>query len=153
MLMVHAQLDKHYEVHEMENIIKIWHGIYDIFNDVIFNRVGFFHEETQTILKMNYKLQTYLYNKGMKMGLKYSYKYLEFTLGRDDDNDIEAIAIVHPHHDLFSEIIGEAIVIGRIKRMRGDIRTPYNLSKRHRVKNRDGTIVAGDLVHPYTCIK
>ena len=136
----------------MKNKIKVWHGIYDSAIDVIFNRVGFFHEETATTLKMSYKLQCLLYNKGMKMLKKYGHQYLEFTLGKSVEGNIEAIAIVHPHYDIFDEMIGEAIVIGRIKRMRGDIRKPYDLAKRYRIKSHDGTLIAGELMYPFISV-
>jgi len=48
-------------------------------------------------------------------------KPLEFTFAHDEESGISAIAIVHPLNQ-FSKEIGNKIVIGRIKRMNGEIK-------------------------------
>lgn len=47
-------------------------------------------------------------------------KPLEFTFSHDEESGISAIAIVHPLNQ-FSKEIGNKIVTGRIKRMKGEI--------------------------------
>lgn len=127
--------------------IIITQGIYN--GDTPYKRDGYFHEETRIYLPLPLRFRQLLLEKWLKFNEKYGVEEIPFTLGRDAEDNIEAIAICHTTFDKFSEKIGESIVIGRIKRMRGDIRKPYNLYKRHRIKKKDGTVIAGELVYPY----
>ncbi|KKN90912.1 hypothetical protein LCGC14_0224960 [marine sediment metagenome] len=183
--------------------IRIWHGVYDISKNYVYCLEGYFNKETQQYLPINNKLRRYLMNKGIKFSLKYNVKFVPFILGRDSDKHIEVISICHTHFDDYDIEIGEDIVVGRIKRMRGDIKEivyetewfektitlyswidkttgakiykpktimrkrlklddngnpivkieipfiPYNLSRRHQIKQKDGTYVDGKLMYPY----
>lgn len=56
---------------------------------------------------------------------KYEVKYIPFTVGIDEESGVADVAVVHPK-DHFNRKIGNKIVTGRIKRMLGKIREPYN---------------------------
>ena len=101
----------------MNDKIKIMHGIYDPslhFYPFIRNT------NPRIIITMSNKMAIYLWDKITK-----KVKHLEFTFGLDPINNIETIALVHPK-DQFNRKLGCKIVIGRIKRMRGEIRKPYD---------------------------
>jgi hypothetical protein len=53
-------------------------------------------------------------------------RYIEFTIGTDEETGIRAIAITHPN-DQFERSVGCEIVRGRIKRQKGELdrREPY----------------------------
>lgn len=97
-------------------MIHITQGIFD--RDLLrpFYRDGYYHSETQRPLPIPNKFKDLLMNKGYKFFDKYGIREIPFTIGRDADEHIEAIAICHSHFDKFDEWIGEAIVIGRIRR-------------------------------------
>ncbi len=185
----------------MSKIIVI-HGIYDTVSETAYCLNGYFHKESREYIPICVKLRDYLHGKAWKFFERYNILSIPFTLGRDPDRYIEVIAITHTHFDAFNFEIGEDIVIGRIKRMRGDTKEivyetewvekevllytyidkdtrheievhktimrkrvkldnaskpiikieipfiPYNLSKRYRVKQKDGTY-NWELVYPY----
>ena len=183
--------------------IKIWHGIYDILSDKHYNSVGYWDDETKEYFPMCNKLRNYLGKKGVKFYRKYGIKLIQFTFGIDPEIDVEVISIYYSHFDDYSEQIGEKVVVGRIKRMRGDVKEiiyekeeyeikiklydikdkegeivktvyktmtrkrpklnvygnpivkrttyfkPYDLSKRYKIKHKNGTITYGKLIYPY----
>ncbi len=131
-------------------MIHITHGILGE-NETFYHWEGYQNKETKRYLPMPTKFRGYLTKKLVKFMLKYKAKCLRFIYGQDIDLGIEVLSICHPLDDIWNPKIGEDIVVGRMKRMRGDIpgRDPYNLNKRFRVKNPDGTIGAGKLVYPY----
>ncbi|MFW9878645.1 MAG: hypothetical protein ACFFG0_36660 [Candidatus Thorarchaeota archaeon] len=129
--------------------IKIYFGIYEFNCTTPFHFEGFNHTETREPMIMSLKLKQYLLLKGIKFQSKYDIHQFAFTLGVDPENHIEVVAVVHPIHDKFDPEIAEDIVIGRIKRMRGEIRKPYNLEERYSIKHKDGTISKGELKYPY----
>ena len=109
--------------------IVIYQGIYNIINNKAFWRNGYFHKETRIIIGiLPNRFKDLLKNKANKFFFKYNrYKDITirefpFTLGSDLWNNIMAITICHPFIDIFDEELGESIVIGRIKRMRGDLK-------------------------------
>lgn len=102
--------------------IKIWHGVYDIIFDSAYNLAGFFHDETKEYLPMANKLKMYLLVKGLKFYEKYGLEQLPFTLARDSDEHIETVAVCSLHFDAFEPETGEDIVVGRIRRMRGNVK-------------------------------
>lgn len=113
--------------------INIYQGIYDMINNKPFNRNGYFHKETkQEMYQLPNKFKRLLNNKRTKFFFLYnSYKNISirvfhFTLGTDWENNILAISICHPFFDMFDEELSETIVIGRIKRMRGDLKYETN---------------------------
>jgi len=117
--------------------IIIHQGIYDIINNKAFFRDGYFHKETRRSFFILYnRFKNLLNDKRVKFFFKYnSYKNIvlrefHFTLGKDIENCIEAIAICHPFFDMFDEELSETIVIGRIKRMRGDLKYETRKTKR-----------------------
>lgn len=112
------------EVSEMGKI-KIYFGIYEFRCSTPFHFEGFNHVETREVMPMANKLKHYLLLKGMKFHEKYGVNQFAFTLGTDADNHIEVIAITHPVRDKFKPEIGEDVVIGRIKRMRGDVKKDF----------------------------
>lgn len=101
--------------------IKIWHGIYNIFSGKYYNKSGYWDDETREYFPMCNKLRKYLSKKGVKFYRKYGIEHIQFTLGIDPEEDIEIISIYHSHFDDYNDQIGENVVIGRIKRMRGDV--------------------------------
>lgn len=103
-------------------MIEIIHGIYDITLETAFKLGGYFHDESKIYLPMSNKLKHYLVVKGRKFLYKYNIKYLRITLGRDADNGVETVAVIHPFFDSFIAEIGEKVVFGRIRRMRGDLK-------------------------------
>lgn len=183
--------------------INVFHGIYDIIFDTPYHIEGFFHKESRKYMPMSNKLKTYLSIKGLKFNGRLGVTHLYFTLARDPNGKIEAIGVCHPKYDAFRFETGEDVAVGRIKRMRGDIKEtiyekeefdtqmklydikdkngkilktiyktitrkrvktdlagtplikrvayfkPYNLDKRYRIKHRDGTTTAGELMYPY----
>lgn len=110
--------------------ISIYQGIYDVSSVAAFKRDGYLHEGTKRILSLPDRFETLLFAKGVKFFLKYGYIEFYFTLGKDAEKGIEAIAICHPFFNVFDEELGETIVIGRIKRMRGDVKYETNKPKR-----------------------
>ena len=108
-------------------MINITQGIY---GTNFYERNGYFHKETQVYLSLPVRFRTLLSKKMAKFSIKYGIKEIFFTLGHDFERGIKAIAICYSKFDDFSEKMGESIVIGRIKRMRGDIRIPYNQDER-----------------------
>ena len=130
--------------------IKIWHGIYDIVKETAYDRAGFYHDETQTYIPMSNKLEEYLYTKSEKMYMKYDFRYLEFIFGRDTVKSIEVLAIVHPVYDKFDDKVGEDIVVGRIKRMRGDLKkVVYEMEVHYKLKmtkDKNGIIIKTDSI-------
>ena len=128
-------------------MISITHGI---FNGIEFyKRDGYWHDETQVYLPLSVKFRDLILKKFRKFNRKYGIKGVRFTYAKDLDTDIDAITICHSRFDFYNEKIGENIVIGRIKRMRGEIRTPYNMDKRYRIKQKDGTFIDGELMYPW----
>lgn len=104
-------------------MINIIQGIYDIISNKAFRRDGYLHKETQELLSsLPNRFKDLLFKRGVKFFWKYGFIECYFTLGRDVKNNIEVIAICHPFKDIFNEELGESIVIGRIKRMRGDLK-------------------------------
>ncbi len=94
---------------------KIIHGIF--FNGSGWYRDGWHHYSTRTrILNIPYKFASLLETKSRKFSIKYRIKYVCFTIIIDLLTDIQAIAIHYSHFDLFSESIGEKIVLGRINK-------------------------------------
>lgn len=85
-------------------------------------RDGFYHIETRRYLPMSVKFRDLLYKKARKFWEKYRIEKIAFTIARDLINHIDAITILHPWFDIFNPEIGESIVIGRIKRMRGEVK-------------------------------
>lgn len=102
--------------------INVFHGIYDIIFNTPYHIEGFFHEESREYMPMSNKLRAYLNTKGLKFNGRLGINYLYFTLARDPMKDIEAIGICHPKYDVFQFEIGENVAVGRIKRMRGDLK-------------------------------
>lgn len=175
--------------------IKIWYGIWDSSKETTYDKVGFFNDESRRYLPIPNKFRRLL----AKKSVKFQKKSIEFILGRDSNKHIEAIAICHPSLDKWDEKIGEDVVVGRIKRMRGDLKKtiyekedytklilvwrnkkteeekwksmvfrrtktdengfpiiirelyhiPYNIHERYRIKQKDGTFIAGELKYPY----
>lgn len=74
---------------------------------------------------MPFKFHYFLAEKWAKFKDKFEKSGMPFTVGCDEEAKIWAIAICHPR-DMFSLKIGEQIVKGRIERMQGKIRKPYN---------------------------
>ena len=113
--------------------IKIYQGIYNIISNEAFFRDGYFHRETRrSFLTLHNRFKDLLNRKRIKFFLQYnSYKNITirefcFTFGEDLEKGIFAISISHPFFDMFDEGLGESIVIGRIKRMRGDLKYETN---------------------------
>lgn len=129
--------------------IQIYFGIYEFKCTTPFHFEGFNHEETREPMVMSNKLKNYLLIKAIKFNDKYKQHQFAFTLGRDADNHIETIAVCHPHHDKFDPAIAEDIVIGRIKRMRGQIREPYDLNEHVYTKMKNGEYHDDGLKYPY----
>jgi len=184
-------------------MIRLTHGIYDYSTDKTFKRTGYFDEETREYLPVAVKLRRLLFKKADKFFQKYKKRYTYFTHGIDPNKHIEVITICHPIFDVYNYENGEKIVIGRIARMRGDIKDikheqeiyfrkifqytkidketgeeidvfktvahkrnkldangepiiisvkhfkPYSLFKRYRVKDKNGSIGAGELMYPW----
>ncbi len=103
-------------------MILIQQGIYTLDDEAGFRRDGFFHKETRQYMPLPNKFKDLLYKKAVKFWDRYQIDKIPFTLGRDTDKGIGVITILHPKFDTFSEVNGESIVIGRIKRMRGDLK-------------------------------
>lgn len=97
-------------------------GIYDISKCRAYDYAGFWHKETRREISMCNKLKYYLQKKAEKFSKRYELKWFPFTFGVDEYASIEAISVCHPFFDYFNPEVGENIVIGRIKRMRGDIK-------------------------------
>ena len=124
--------------------IKIYQGIYNIISNKAFYRDGYFHRETRrSFLTLHNRFKNLLSRKRIKFFFKYnSYKNIVlrefyFTFGEDLEKGIFVISICHPFFDMFDEKLGESIVIGRIKRMRGDVK--YETNKP--VRNIHGEII------------
>jgi hypothetical protein len=178
--------------------IKITHGIY---SNNFYERDGFYNEESRRYLPLPMKFRNLLDKKRAKFSIKYGIEQVRFVVAHDTTTDIKAISICHPAFDNWSDKIGEDIVVGRIKRMNGDVKEiiyemeeiktemkvkeawdngvkvehfktitrkrvkmdengepvikrtiyfkPYDIHKRYRIKNKDGTMGAGELVYPY----
>jgi len=105
-------------------MIYVRQGIYD--GEGAYERDGYYHSESRKYLPMPVRFRDLLFAKWVKFLAKYNVHKFPFTFGRDSDNHIESIAICHTTFDNFKDETGEKIVIGRIKRMRGEIRTPYD---------------------------
>ena len=106
-------------------MINIKQGIYDIALNEALDYSGFFHKETQKYIPMCVKLRDHLETKGRKFSSKYDANYVIFTYGIDPAESIETISICHPVFDDFHPELGESIVIGRISRMRGDLKKRF----------------------------
>jgi len=98
-------------------------------NNKALRREGHLHAETRNVmLSLPNKFKELLLKKSIKFFLKYNsykkivYKKFSFTIGKDIEEGIETISICHPFFDEFDEELSESIVIGRIKRMRGDLK-------------------------------
>ena len=100
-------------------MIEIKHGIYDIEANTQYNRIGYWDDESRTYLSLCVKFRRLLFRKGVKFSKEYGFICIEFTIGICDG--IEVIAICQPAFDDYNEWLGEDIVVGRIKRMRGDL--------------------------------
>jgi len=103
-------------------MIEIVHGIYDIRDAIQHNRVGYWNIETKVYISICDKFEQLLASKGVKFFDKYGIDFIQFTLGIDKRNQIEVISICHPIFDDYDEWLGEDIVVGRIERMRGDLK-------------------------------
>lgn len=129
----------------MENKISIFQGIYNSLEGKCYERQGYFHRETRKLMfSLPLRFDGFLFEKAVKFFFKYGIKEFAFTLGRDPYEHISAITICHPIMDEFNEENGESIVIGRIKRMRGDIK--YEGMKY--VKDKHGNVVLDYIGHP-----
>ena len=118
--------------------INIFQGIYNTFERNCYERQGYFHRETRKFMfSLPLRFDGFLFQKAVKFFFKYNIKEFAFTLARDPDESISAITICHPIMDVFDEELGESIVIGRIKRMRGDIK--YEGSKY--IRDKHGIVV------------
>ena len=102
--------------------INIYYGIWDTLKDTAFKMEGFWGEETREYLPMAIKLVSYVSKKANKFYEKYLIRYTPFVLGRDPIRSIETVAVCHLHFDAFNAEVGEKIVVGRIKKMRGDLK-------------------------------
>jgi CRISPR/Cas system-associated endonuclease Cas1 len=69
--------------------------------------------------------QEYLVKKLKKFYRKYGKKYLIYSIGLDVETETRTVSIVHPF-DEFNPEIAEEIIRGRIARMDGNLREPYN---------------------------
>jgi len=97
--------------------IKISHCIY--------NGMDILERHTAKYIPICLKLQRTIETEFKKRKYETIEDFVEFTYGIDPDTHIEAIAIVSKK-DNFNRKIGTKIVVGRIKRMRGDLkREPY----------------------------
>ena len=103
-------------------MIEIEHGIYNIEAVTQYNRIGYWNDETRSHIYLCNKFKQLLAHKGKKFFEKYGIDFIQFTLGVDEDKGIEVIAICHSEYDNFDECLGENIVVGRIERMRGDLK-------------------------------
>jgi len=129
-------------------MIIVEHGFY-VLDDMPYFREGYYNDESRRYMPICVKFLNLLREKAHKFYHKYGVRTIPFTVGRDPETEIAAIAICHTHFDDYDQRIGEDIVVGRVKRMRGEIREPYDLHARHRYKNKDGYLCAGDLKYPY----
>ena len=127
-------------------MIEIKHGIYDIQANTQYNRIGYWNDETRIHISLCSKFKQLLARKGVKFSEKYGFVCIEFTIGICDG--IEVIAICQPEFDDYDEWLGEDIVIGRIKKMRGDLqKIIYEKEKFEKkiklydIKDEDGEII------------
>jgi len=103
-------------------MINITHGIFDITKDTSYKADGFFHNESRVYMALPLKFRDLLIERGNKFLDKYKKGYIQFVYGLDSDKHISAISICHPYFDFFDRKLGEDIVIGRIRRMRGNVK-------------------------------
>jgi len=114
----------------MSKSIEIIHGLYDIFEDQAYRLEGFWNKESNQQLPLPKKFKQLLAIKGLKFSTKYGVEYIAFIFARDGYNHINTISICHSTFDRFNAQIGEDIAIGRVKRMRGDLKkTIYEIEK------------------------
>jgi len=106
----------------MNTSIEIIHGIYDCYEGESYRLEGFWNKESLQLLPLPNRFKQLLAIKGLKFSTKYGVEYIVFVFARDGHNHISAISICHSTFDNFNSQIGEDIVIGRVKRMRGDVK-------------------------------
>ena len=102
--------------------IDIRHGVYDIEAGTQYDRNGYWNDESRSYMSLCNKFSRLLARKGKKFFEKYGFDFIRFTLGIDKEKGIEVITICHSEFDDFDECLGEDIVVGRIERMRGDLK-------------------------------
>ena len=127
-------------------MIEIKHGIYDIYANTQYNRIGYWNDESRTHISLCVKFRLLLARKGIKFSEEYGIDFIQFTIGTC--NGIEVIAICQPAFDDYDEWLGEDIVIGRIERMRGNLqkiiyeKEEYEKKIRlYDIKDEDGEII------------
>jgi len=113
--------------------ISIVQGIYISSWEKAYDRYEFYHNMKIQLVYMPVKFQNLLFEKAVKFNDRYNIRDIPFTIGNDVDNRIMAIAICYPYFDDFRPDTGENIVIGRIRRMRGDLK--YEIYKPKRDKH------------------
>lgn len=113
-------------------MIIIENGIFVYEEVCTYYRDGFFHKETRRYLPVPTKFRDFLNKKAIKFWKKYKINRIPFTIGRDLDKHIDALAILHPKFDKFSERVGESIVLGRIKRYIGGINGDIQWTRKKR---------------------
>lgn len=108
----------------IDNIF-ITHGIFVLGHDASYERRSFFKmirdKSNARYIPIPLKFRNLLMDKAFK----WMKNRIEFTIARDPDIDVAAVAIVHPL-DQFSRKIGRAISTGRLKKARGDFGYTYN---------------------------
>ena len=102
--------------------IEIIHGIYDIYEGESYRFQGFWNRESSQLLPLPNRFKQLLAVKGLKFQTKYGMTHILFVYAHDGYNHIASIAICHSIFDVFDSQIGEDIAVGRIKRMRGDVK-------------------------------
>jgi len=102
--------------------INIIQGIYVFDWKESYHRYYFYSKMKIILIPMLNRFKDLLSEKAEKFYKKYGIRDIPITIGRDVENSIEAIAVCYPYFDNFKPKIGEDIVTGRIRRMRGDLK-------------------------------
>ena len=113
--------------------VYIEHGIYVFDWKEAYNRYYFYINMRISLIQIPNRFRDLLSEKASKFYKKYGIRDIPITIGRDIENNIVSIAVCYPHFDKFNPKTGEDIVIGRIKRMRGDLK--YETTKPKRDKH------------------
>ncbi|KKN53955.1 hypothetical protein LCGC14_0596930 [marine sediment metagenome] len=122
--------------------INIEQGIYVFDWKKAYDRYDFYFKMEINLITIANRFKDLISEKADKFYEKYGIRDIPITIGRDLENNIEAIAICYPYFDKFKPKVGVDIVTGRIKRMRGDLKYETTKPKRDKhgeiILNKDG---------------
>ena len=133
--------------------ITIIQGIYVFDWKKAYNRDDFYFNMKIRPVPMPNKFQELLFEKAKKFYEKYDIRDIPFTIGKDTEKHIEVIAICHSFFDKFNTKTGEDIVIGRIKKMRGNLKYKTTKPKRDKygkvILDENGNIILQHRIRYY----